>query len=337
MESARIYISHKSALFFWRTNPPWYVLEGADRNIRALRNCPSTNKQIRDFRLSEAEFGPKPIDVLVPLHSPRPRSILTYHIQKAQLPPHSLYPVRDGIHVVSPALCFVQLCNSLPIIEALKLGMELCGTYALRPDGFEDKSSRDYQMMIAAPLARKLETWSDIHGLHQARMVARYLVDRSASPMETNLYLLLCLPQKLGGYNLKRPELNPEIELPVEARLILRQEKIKPDMRWLKEKLIVEYDGEYHNDPTQALKDEKRRVVLETLGYTVIVVKKQQVYDPIAFDGVAIMIAKKCGKRIRALSIKQQVAREQLREGLLGGQRQLPMRHRRVACERQGY
>lgn len=317
MTSSSIYISHNSALHYWRTNPPWYVLEGADRNIRTLRNCPATDEQIREFYLSEAEFGPKPIDALIPPDGPRPRSLLNYHIQKARIPAHSLYPIRDGIHVVSPALCFVQLCKTLSTIEALELGMEFCGTYALRPDALEDKPSRTYQLMSTMSLQRKLNAWKDIHGLHQARTIAPLLANGAASPMESKLFLLLSLPQKYGGYNIEKPELNQTIELPPECRLILRQESVRPDMLWRAAKLVVEYDGAYHDDPAQARKDEKRRAVLETLGYTVVAIKRQQLYDPIAFDGFATMIAKKCGKRIRPLTVKQRTSRELLRAGLL--------------------
>ena len=316
MKNRSIYISHDSALHYWRTNPPWYVLEGADRNIRTLRSCPKSDDQIREFKLSEDEFGPKPIDVLVPVGAPRPRSFLNYHVQKTRIPPRSLYPIRDGIHVVSPSLCFVQLCKKLSIAEAFELGMELCGTYALRPDTIEGMSSRDYQLVNASLLNRRLQAWESVHGLARARMVAPYLVNGSASPMESKVFLLLCLPQKYGGYNIEKPELNPEVELPRECQLILRQEKVKPDMLWRSIPLVVEYDGEYHNDPAQSRKDSKRRAVLEMMGYTVLTVKKQQVYDPVAFDGFAKAVAQKHGKRIRPLTTKQQLSRELLRVGL---------------------
>lgn len=317
MTNRSIYISHSSALHFWRTNPPWYVLDGAKQNIRALRSCPVSDEQIRNFFLSEAEFGPAPFHVLVPAGAARPRSNLIYHVQATRIPQHSLYPVRDGIHVVAPLLCFVQLCKTISFLEALELGMELCGTYALRPDSLEDKASRDYQLLSTSVMQRRLAAWSELHGLRQARKVAALLADGSASPMETKLYLLLCLPQKYGGYNIERPELNPEIDVPDESQLVLRKRKVRPDMLWRDKHLIVEYDGAYHDDPAQAREDEKRRAVLEAMGNTVVAIKRQQVYDPIAFDAFAQMIAKKCGKRVRPLTDSQQLAREVLRKGLL--------------------
>ena len=317
MDSSKLYISHESALHYWRTNPPQYVLDGASRNIRVLRDCPASNAQIRKFNLSETEFGKSPIDVLVPAGAPRPKSILKYHVQKAPLPPHSIYPLYDGIHIVSPALCFVQLCAKLPFTEALELGMELCGTYALRPEGVEEKASRNYQLASASGLKLKVNTWKDMHGLAKARKVTQYLENKAASPMESKLYLLLCLPLQYGGYNFERPEINAKVFLKPEGRLILRQELVKPDFLWRSKKLVLEYDGGYHNDPYQRVRDEKRRAVLESMGYTVAVAKKQQIYDPIAFDGLAHMLRRKLGLRSRSLTVKHQLAREALRETLL--------------------
>ena len=233
------------------------------------------------------------------------------------MPRNSLYPLRDGIHLVSPELCFVQLCKELSFIEALQLGMEFCGTYALRPDGLEDRAMRDYQLTNVMSLRRKTRAWKDLHGLVQARKAAQYLADGSASPMETVVYLLLCLPQQYGGFNIERPEINVELPLEEEGRLILRQEKVKPDFLWRNHTFIVEYDGEYHNDPRQRIRDEKRRMLLESMGYTVITVKKQHVYDPLAFEGFAKLVAERCGKRLRPLTLKQRYARENLREALL--------------------
>lgn len=315
METARLYISHNSALFFWRTNPPQYILDDLDTNIRALRGCPSRKEQVDKFALSEAEFGSFPIDVLVPEDGPRPCSVLKYHPQRHQLPAHSLLPLRDGIFVSSPSLCFVHLCTQLSFVEAAELGMELCGTYALRPS--EGLFSRPYQLERAALLLSKSRKWQNMDGIKLARRVAQYIADGSASPMESKLYLLLSLPQKYGGYNLPKPKLNATLDLPVRERTVLRQEAVRPDFLWPERKLVVEYDGGYHDDQAQTIKDEKRRVVLETMGYTVVALKKQHVYDPLAFDEVAKMLARKFERRIKPLSVPQQIARGNLRASLL--------------------
>jgi very-short-patch-repair endonuclease len=212
------------------------------------------------------------------------------------------------------------MCNELSLARALEVGMEFCGTYAPRSIDPDDKGMRDYQLMDAARFERHVNAWKGMHGLTQARVVAKYLANGSASPMETKLYLLLCLPQLYGGYNLARPELNAQVDTPEDSMYILRAQHIYPDELWRKAHVVVEYDGEYHNDPRQAARDELRRSILESMGYTVFVFKKQHVYNPLVFDKMVSTVAAKLGRRIRPLSLKQQLARERLREELLGSE-----------------
>ena len=314
-----LYISHSSALTYWRTNPPWYVLEGGDRDIRSLRNCARTVDEFRSFGVSESDFGCDPIDILVPgSNPPRCPDRFKPHKQYKQLPRHALYPLWDGVFVVSPELCFVQICQSLTFIEALELGMELCGTYALRPGGREGMAQRDYPLIDAEVLRRHLQLWQGLNGLPLARKVSKYLATGSASPMETKLYLLLCLPLQYGGYNLGRPELNPEMDLNQAEMEILRNTKVKPDMLWRQNHLIVEYDGRQHEEEWQSKHDALRITILEGKGYTVRRIKRHQLYNPLAFESFASSTAALLGVRRRPATLKHQLAREELRRTLLG-------------------
>ena len=208
--------------------------------------------------------------------------------------------------------------KSLTFVEALELGMELCGTYALRPEGLEGMAQRNNQLMDAEALRRHLRSWQGLNGLTLARKVAKYLSSGSASPMETKLYLLLCLPLQYGGYNLGHPELNPEIGLDPEEMEILRNTKVKPDMLWRKQGLIIEYDGSQHEEEQQARYDALRITILEGKGYTVRRVKRHQLYNPLAFDSFATSTAALLNVRQRPATPKHQIAREGLRGALLG-------------------
>ena len=319
VDEPRLYVSHDSALHYWRTNPPFYVLDGLRQNIRKLQGCPSSAEAARSIVVSEYEFGPHPVDVLIPPNARRIDSTrLKYHVQTADLPPHSLCPVYGGIHVVSPEVCLLQMCATHPMLEAFEIGMELCGTYALRPGSAEDKTDRDYSLVDAARFRRHVETWRKLRGLAAARDVANYLANGSASPMETKLFLLLRLPQKYGGYNFPCPELNPPLNVPLSAREAFRQEKVKPDMLWRKAQVVVEYDGAYHDDERQIAKDALRKSIFESMGYTVFTFKRWHVYNPLVFDEMVKALAKRLGKRIRPLTVKQSFARDALREQLLG-------------------
>ena len=313
-----LYVSHKSALTYWRTNPPWYVLEGGDRDIRSVRNCLRTVDEFKAANVPESEFGTPPVDILVPASNPpRCPDRFKLHKQYCQLPHHALYPLWEGVHVVSPELCFVQMCQDLRFIEALELGMELCGTYALRPGSPEGMAQRDHALINAESLSRRLESWNGLRGLPLARKAAQYLVGGSASPMETKLYLLLCLPLQYGGYNLGRPELNSELRLTRSEMEILRATKIKPDLLWRRQRIVVEYDGRQHEEEPQSKRDALRITILEGKGFTVRRVMRHQIYDPLAFDSFASSLRSLLGVRQRPVTSKQQYAREGLRAQLL--------------------
>lgn len=317
--TASLFVSHDSALAYWRTNPPWYVLEGGDRDIRSVRDCARSIDEFQAFSVPESEFGPMPIDILVPASNP-PRCPDRFrpHKQSRQLPRHALYPLWEGVFVVSPELCFVQMCKSLPFAEALELGMELCGTYALRPDALEGSASRDYPLIDAGLLRRHLESWNGLQGIETARKASRYLIEGSASPMETKLFLLLCLPLQYGGYNLGFPELNPKFDLTLEEMEILRRSTVKPDMLWRQQKLIIEYDGRQHEQEQQARYDAMRKTILEGRGYTVRQVKRHQLYNSLAFESFANSVRSFLSVRQRPVTPKHQHAREELRMALLG-------------------
>ena len=312
-----LYISHSSALAFWRTNPPWYVMEGTERDIRSIRDCAQTVEEFNSFSVPESEFGPDPVDVLVPVDAPRCPDRFRRHEQRRRLPRHALCPVGDGVFVVAPELCLVQMCQTLSFIEALELGMEFCGTYALRSTDAEGKAERISPLVDAGAFRRHVEAWRGLHGLPIARRIARFLMPGSNSPMETKLYMMLCLPLMYGGYNLGRPELNPTFDLTAEEMEILRVTKDKPDLLWRDKGLIIEYDGEYHDETNQRISDALRQTVLEGRNYTVLRVNRFQVYNPLAFDTFATSLAKRLGVRRRPESAKHRLAREGLREVLL--------------------
>ncbi|WP_110589712.1 endonuclease domain-containing protein [Microbacterium suaedae] len=79
---------------------------------------------------------------------------------------------------------------------------------------------------------------------------------RSESPKESQLRVLF------HDARLPRPELNVNIH--DGSRFVARV-----DMLFRREKLVVEYQGDYHRDAAQWRRDEMRRAELESLGYRV--------------------------------------------------------------------
>lgn len=101
----------------------------------------------------------------------------------------------------------------------------------------------------------------------------------SESPRESELRTLLIL----AGL----PEPEPNVKIFDGPRFVARV-----DLLYRAQRLIVEYDGDYHNDPQQWSRDQARRAELEALGYRLTVVTARD------FDRPDLLVA-----RIRRLLV----------------------------------
>lgn len=100
-----------------------------------------------------------------------------------------------------------------------------------------------------------------LHGVVAAREAFEYVRERSESPRETWLRLLLVLA------GLPEPDVNVEVRGP-DGTFVARV-----DLLFSAWKVVVEYDGRHHEtDAQQWARDRRRREALEALGYRVIVV-----------------------------------------------------------------
>jgi len=89
----------------------------------------------------------------------------------------------------------------------------------------------------------------------------------SESPKESELRVLL------HEARLPRPELN--VNIYDGARFVARVDMLIPEAM-----LVIEYQGDYHRDPGQWRRDERRRAELEALGYRVTYVTQADLDDP---------------------------------------------------------
>ena len=149
---------------------------------------------------------------------------------------------------------YLQLGAELEFLELLSVGMELCGSYSKwaldsgRPEapyGRDSKSARNYTydlppVMNANRMEAFVERMKGQRGAVGARATLRWLLDGSASPMETATYLLLCLPRRVGGYGLPKPLLNPLLKISGPSGTKERY----PDLFWLGANIDVEYNSD---------------------------------------------------------------------------------------------
>lgn len=264
------------------------------------------------------ESARAPLSCLVPTLSKRRESKTHHaHLKSSPIPPHSFNDLGNGVFVPSPCFTFLQMAKRLSIVELIALGDELCGTYSFdihAQSGFRQRSEALTTKDQLDSYVAKAERTS---GVRKARRALKYIVDGSASPMETYDEMLLCLPNLLGGYGLPAPVMNKEIVLDPDAARMARKSVCYADLCWPDRRLIAEHQGlRYHTDASRYAADRARTSALQAMGYKVFELTALRMTDPDALKDVARQIARELGWRLKENVARRSPQRESLMSSL---------------------
>ena len=157
---------------------------------------------------------------------------------------------------------------------------------------------------------------SALRGSVGANAALKWVVDNSASPMETAVYLLLCLPKRLGGYGLPKPILNPKLIISTPDGTKERY----PDLYWIGASIDVEYNSDLsHSGEWARYRDSKREVELTVANVRVLPLTRRQLMSVSEFDAFAQGLRKMLGIRSRKVDSEWAYRRDELRGRLLAG------------------
>ncbi len=218
----------------------------------------------------------------------------------------------------------MQMAQQLPFQKTVELGFELCGTYVsndnlMRVDS--DDSAKYGRRPLTSIDALKcfIDVKKGMSGTRIARVALLYLVENSASPMETICVMLLCLPTCYGGYGIPLPALNWKNRMGAKKQRWAGKSHYKFDLYWPEAGLVVEYDSnERHTGSARIGNDAIRRDITSTMRDSFIVITNNQIRNTAAFDAVAHIIAAELGYRIRTERSDIAKRRSELRGLLLG-------------------
>ncbi len=248
-----------------------------------------------DIPYFEAVIGCKPVDtgtsyITVSDHNARFRhNGKMVHSCSLPLPAGAIVN-RYGQKVSSPELLFLELSSKLSIHRLILLGLQLCS----HPPGQPFRAITTKQR-----IAGFLSKTSGHRGHNKAVRAIKYVINGSASIMESLSYMILALPHALGGYGLSGAVFNHEIIIQDEAINNLGQTRCFADLYYKEYKLAVEYDSfAYHSSPSEQGKDIKRSAILENQGIDVIHFSTIQLYDTEACRFFANNLAYRLEKRI---------------------------------------
>lgn len=259
-------------------------LDRAAWRVRDITSSPSLEKLVRTM----------PIHVLVkgtaPTHAcPR----LVSHRFTGRLPDGAVRSLGDGIYVSSPEFCIVQLARDLDSIALVRLMHELCGTYA-RQRGAKRGFIPRPKLATVEGIREFAESCPRGTARRKVLMCLKWVVEDSASPLETAVGMLLSFPMHVGGFGLPRHRFNHEVKLSSPAAGIARRGLCRLDISWSDVLLDVEVHGSDHESEGAVDRDALRSEGLAYDGYSQLVITKSIATDPFAIQ----QIARECARRI---------------------------------------
>ena len=312
----KLLVSHMSALRYWRSASALEIELTKPCRLRSARRGASGLRDVLEFRPKDEGFimsDDFPLDVLVLSNEARRRSgTIAPHQWSAGLAYGSFVRLRgdSDIYVSTPEFVFAQLANELNDVELARLGNELCGKYSLAAgSGFTERSK---SLTTKAKLSRYVNRMPESSAQQRALKALAWVADGCASPQETNLLLVLCLPTRLGGFGLPLPMVNPKLKVSKRLQKYVEGSMYKPDFAWRitvngkRTVVTVEYDSHEHHDSEEAAEATRiRRNDFKTMGALVTSINRSQLEDARRLEVAVRQIMRDLGQYRKPLTTRQ--------------------------------
>lgn len=287
-------------------SPTLTVAEKMRRIRHALTDC--------GLSLSQLE----PIDMMVNFDFERTRaSGIRCHAFGRLLPTDHLVELTSGILITDEVFTFALASSWMQPLEQLEFGYEICGSYRMGLSPFDPYSEKSLDTSVF-DIKKFLGFHPGVHGFKKSSRVARHIRDRSASPAETIIAILLTLPQSQGGLGIRAMELNARVDIPPDLSSLARSKFFKIDalIQRAGVRVGIEYKGGHHDEPDRKGRDAEREAVLAAMGYKMISITSAQLTSQLACHRSINAVANALGIRIDASS-SFQAAQNNLRQFLI--------------------
>lgn len=206
------------------------------------------------------------------------------------------------------------------LVSMALVATEFAGFYRL-PTALHDTLYREKPLVTLQDQYAFLGANSNLYGVSRIRRALALSFDRSASPMESALALMLSLPVEFGGFGLPKPELNKSVPTKQFASMWDGGPFITPDLQWEDYKVAVEYESdEFHNrlGTSRADSDAVRANVLTAMGYAVFRATKGTIQSISNIMRLARQVAQTMGGEVADPSEDEAIRRQKLHVLLMG-------------------
>ena len=290
-----ITLTDTSALRFWATHGQG---DADPVSFAQSQNWAASSwREVRETCAHELGFVPTNQDrvhVLVEDANRRIQSAsVASHVWSSPLPAGAFCRAAPGVLVASPAFCCLLDAARSSLPHVVCTVMECMGLYGRVPDshGFVDRP----QLVSRLEMESFVEGALSCPGSRKLRRAIRLALERSRSPMETKVIIILTLPNKLGGYGLPRPKLNVRIVPGPQDYPVSQFPLYEVDACWDSFRVILEFDSYlFHMSPEKFDADAKKRNSLKSMGWKVTSVTAGQLSGD-ALDVLAHQLARDMG------------------------------------------
>ncbi len=231
----------------------------------------------------------------------------------------------DGHRVMSVERAIAAMCVGMSLPRIVRMVDELCGTYrtprreaiqsysAAYPkshahflpkdsDAASCKSATFYGLRpvtSVAKLSRFVRAHAGIMGVNKLRRALPFCVDGLRSPLETECYIQLCLPPRLGGMGIPRPQVNQRLGLRKAAREICAKPYIIPDFSWRAGRLALEALGVADHAGDGVTDTSIREKAYKVMGYECVTITMGEERGWATLLASARVLARSLGRRVR--------------------------------------
>lgn len=330
-----IVFGHVWAIWWWRCTHTRATADSLRVNTCSLSQAPTSAKELRAAKIDEirqshlARGFPRdlPMDLVAKTAVPRARYVhIKVRCWNGHVPLGAICTAGSQL-TCSPEFCYVLVASDIRRIcqESLQdwqysvvlveLGCELCGTYS-KQDTARGFKNRLVPLVSAAQMRDFACSLAHERGAGRAYDALRWVLDFLNSPMETVVYLMLCLPRAWGGLELPRPRSNCLLPVPEELWQKTDARHVKPDLYWVEWGLAVEFFGEeYHEGKGQ--EDLQRQEIEQDMGLKVVTFWKGDLSNLDRFNAKARSVAQYLGRSLPEPSKKFSLCQKQLMDMLV--------------------
>lgn len=167
-----------------------------------------------------------------------------------------------------------------------------------------DRNNRPTELWKRPPLtsteslASLLSELGKQRGTLEARLALNLIQDGFASPLETQVFMLLCSSSQIGGLQLPKPYSNRMIKYDQKARSLSGSRHCFADFLWLNKQVVLEVNGmAFHADREGFILQSNRNAALKSMGFSVFDINFNQLKNLERFETVMEPLWKSLGLR----------------------------------------